>query len=61
MISLHYEDMDNERIGKIHDLVRASVLEIIRGDKVQDLIDEGLVNSHEDIYEIQEINDEILS
>ena len=61
MISLKYSEMNEDQMQKIHDLIRASVVDIIRGDEVQKLIDEGILNKFSDVYEVQDLAEEILS
>ena len=41
-------------------MVRASIVDIIRGDEVQNLIDEGILNEDSDVYGVQELAEEIL-
>ena len=61
MISLKCFDVNQDQLDKLHDLVRASVVDIIRGDEVQDLIDEGILSQISDVYEIQDLSEEILT
>ena len=41
-------------------MVRASIVEIVRGYEVQDFINEGLLNEFSDVYELQDLAEEIL-
>ena len=40
---------------KISDLIWASVVDIVRADEVQGLVDSGILNEYSDIYELQEL------
>ena len=42
-------------------MVRASIVDIVRGDEVQNLIDEGILNEFSDVYRVQELAEDILS
>ncbi len=46
-------EINEEQTEKFHDLVRASIVDIVRGDEVQGLIDEGLLKDFSDVYEVQ--------
>ena len=61
MISLDVESMSLEQKDKMSDLIRASVMEIVRSCDVQDLINEGILNSFEDVYKLQDLAKKILA
>ena len=53
--------MSNEQKAKMHDLIRASVCDIVRSEKVQHLIDDGIFKSVDDHRDIQRDAGDILS
>ena len=61
MISLDLESMSVEQKTKISHLIRASVMEIVHSSEVQDLINEGIINSFEDVYSLQDLAKTILA
>ena len=46
---------------RVKDLIRASVVDIVREDEVQGLVDSGILNEYTDIYELQELANSILA
>ena len=61
MISMDTLEMDEEQLKKMQDLIRASVVEIVRTDEVQSLIDEGILDEYDDVYKIQDLAKSILA
>lgn len=61
MISLNTLEMNGEQMEKVQDLIRASVVDIIRSDEVQNLIDEGILDDYNDVYTIQDLAKGILA
>ena len=61
MISMNTLGMSDEQMEKVQDLIRASVVDIVRSDEVLSLIDEGLLDSHNDVYTIQDLASAILA
>ena len=54
-------DINEEQLEKVQDLIRASIVEIVRSDEVQGLIDEGILDEYNDVYNIQELAKTILA
>ena len=39
----------------MEDLIRASVIDIVRSDEIQDFVDDGLFKEYSDVFVIQEL------
>ena len=61
MISMNTLEMNEEQTVKVNDLIRASIIDIVRSDEVQSLIDEGILNEYDDVYTIQDLARGILA
>ena len=61
MVSMDTLGMSDDQMQKVQDLIRASVVDIIRSDEVQSLIDEGILDEHNDVYTIQDLPSSILA
>ena len=53
LIAVKHSELSEEQMEKMHDLVRASVGDIIRFDEVNQLIDEGIIDEFSDVYDLQ--------
>ena len=60
MLCIDKTGMSEEVIHRLHELVRASIANIVRLDEVQGLVDEGIFERFEDVYELQDLADIIL-
>ncbi|MGB0405008.1 MAG: hypothetical protein ACPGDB_02325, partial [Fusobacterium sp.] len=61
ILSIDMKQISEEKKSKLNDLIRASVCSIRSYEEIQELIDEGLINSWDDIHEIQDLAKKILS
>ena len=61
LIAVKCEELSNEQMEKMHELVRASVGNIVRFEEVDRLVDEGIINEFSDVYELQDLATEILA
>ena len=61
MVCVNQENMTLTQKETFLDLIRESVVDIVRHDEVQELIDNGILNEYEDIYELQELAKSILA
>ena len=55
MISMDIKSMNSSQIDKMDDLIRASVVEIVRSDELQDYVDQGVLESVEHVYTVKEL------
>ncbi len=60
MVSVKKTNLTQAELDKFDDLVRASVGDIVRGDEVQDLVDRGILKDKSDVFELQDLSNEIL-
>ena len=60
MISMNMDELNEHQQGKIDDLIRASIVDIVRVDEVSDLIDEGIFKSFHELEDLIERSEEIL-
>ena len=61
MLSLKTSEMTEDQIDKMDELVRASIVDIVRDDEVDRLVAEGILDRRTDIYEMQDLASSILS
>ena len=61
MVAVNTMDMTECQKEKVMDLIRASVIDIVRSDEVEGLVESGILNEYSDVYELQELANSILS
>ena len=61
LIAMKDSEMSVEQKENMHDLVRASVCDIVSFEEVDTLVEEGILNDFSDIYELQDLAEEILA
>ena len=61
MLEIKMSELDEIQKKKIKDLIRTSIAEVVRLDEIDKLIEEGIVNSWQEVFHIKELGNRILS